>query len=207
MMILAFSAIFVGFVHSLAPGHWLPVVLLAKTRKWPLKTAVLGAVVAAIGHISLSIGLGVASIWIGVHFLSQYEGVIERYAGLALAAFGLFYAAFAFFRHSRCHGHTHHGPDPKAKKEPFLFLFSLGFSPCIAVLPIFAAAASEGIAAICFTLAAFAVGVLASLMGSTIVVSLGLVKLDHPLFEHYGDVITGVGVAILGIILFFTSHG
>jgi cytochrome c biogenesis protein CcdA len=206
MMILAFSAAFVGLVHSLAPGHWLPVVLMAKARKWPIRTAVIGALMTASGHILLSLALGVASIWIGAQLLSSYEPEIERYAGLALSLFGLVYAGFSFFRHSHCHGHTHHGPDPRGRKAPFFFLFSLGLSPCVAVLPVFAAAASEGALAVTVTLAAFAVGVLTSLIGSTLLVSLGLVKLDHPIFEHYGDVITGLGVTLMGLLLFFFSH-
>ena len=206
MAILIFSAAFAGFVHSLAPGHWLPVVLMAKTRRWPLKTALLGASVVAAGHIFLSILLGVASIWVGAQLLTEYEGEIERYAGLALAIFGLVYGGYAYFRHSTCHGHTHHGPDPRGKKTPFLFLFSLGFSPCVAVLPVFVASALEGVVSMGMTLIAFSVGVLAALTGSTFVVTRGLVKLDHPIFEHYGDVITGGGIAILGMILFFVGH-
>jgi len=205
MVILSLSAAFVGLVHSLAPGHWLPVVLVAKTRKWPLKTAVVGALTAALGHIFISLILGLVSIAVGVHFLSQYEAVIERYAGLGLGVFGLCYALFAYYIHARCHGHTHHGPSPKAGKTPFLFLFTLGFSPCVAVLPVFAAAATEGYWCVTVTLASFAVGVLTSLVGSTLVISLGLVKLDHPIFEHYGDVITGCGVAVMGLLLFFFS--
>jgi cytochrome c biogenesis protein CcdA len=206
MMILAFSAAFVGLVHSLAPGHWLPVVLMAKTRRWNIKTAILGAIMAALGHILLSMILGLASIWIGAQFFAQYEAQIERYAGLALSIFGLFYAGLAFFRHSHCHGHTHHGPDPKGKKAPFFFLFSLGFSPCVAVLPVFGAAATYGSFAVALTLVAFAIGVLTALIGSTWVVNLGLLKLDHPIFEHYGDVITGLGVTVLGAVLFLFSH-
>src|SRR3954468_17498744 len=100
MIILAFSAAFVGLVHSLAPGHWLPVVLMAKTRRWPMKTAMVGAVTAASGHILLSIALGAVPIWIGAHYFSTYEEEIEQYAGLALGAFGLIYAAISYFRHS-----------------------------------------------------------------------------------------------------------
>jgi nickel/cobalt exporter len=221
MFIVAASAAFVGLVHSLAPGHWLPVVLMAKTRRWPMKTAVVGAVIAASGHIFLSIALGLASIWIGVHYFSAYEEQIEQYAGLALGVFGLIYATLAYFRHSGCHGHTHHGPEvesefssdanqkPKSghRKTPFLFLFTLGFTPCVAVLPVFAAASSWGSLAIVLSFVAFSLGVLASLIGSTLLVSLGLVKLDHPVLEHYGDVITGSGVAIMGVLLFlFSAH-
>jgi nickel/cobalt exporter len=205
-MILAFSAALVGLVHSLAPGHWLPVVLVAKTRRWSLKMAVLGALAAALGHILLSIAFGILSIWIGVQFLSQYEGEIERYSGLGLGVFGLIYAGLAYFRHSQCHGHTHHGPKPSQKTSPFVFLFSLGFTPCVAVLPVFAAAAAEGSFEVVLTLISFAVGVLVSLIGATLLFTRGLVKIDHPLFEHYGDVLTGLGVAIMGVLLFFLSN-
>ena len=202
MLILSTSAAFVGFVHSLAPGHCLPIVLMAKAKRWPMRTAVLGAITTAVGHIFLSLLMGGISIWVGVHLLSQYETVIERYAGLGLAVFGVLYAIASFFRHSHCHGHTHHGPDPRGKRAPFLFLFSLGFSPCVAVLPVFGAAATEGSFVTAMTVVSFAVGVLGALIGSTLVVCLGLLKLDHPLFEHYGDVITGGGVALMGLALF-----
>ncbi len=232
MLLLALSAGFVGLVHSLAPGHWLPVVLLAKGRKWSPKTAALGAVVAASGHIILSIILGGASIFVGAEFLSQYESVIERYSGLGLAVFGFLFAGFAYFRHSSCVGHTHHGPDPapvvaheaekdshsdahgglkggnasKDGKASFAFLFSIGLSPCIAAVPIFAAAGASGIAITVLSFVFFSLGVLLALVGSTVLVSMGLVKLDHPIFEHYGDVITGLGIAVIGALLFCCVH-
>lgn len=203
MVVLAVSAALVGLVHSLAPGHWLPVVLMAKSRRWPMRTAVLGASIVAAGHILLSLILGLVSIFVELQFLARYEEEIERYAGLGLGLFGLIYAGYAYFKHASCHGHTHHGPDPKGQKAPYAFLFSLGFSPCVVALPIFAAAAAHGSFSTILAFLSFCLGVLAALIGSTVLVTKGLVKLDHPIFEHYGDVITGLGVAFMGTILFF----
>ena len=207
MILFAASAAFVGLVHSMAPGHWLPVVLMAKTRRWSVKVAVLGALITASGHIILSLLLAGGAIAVGAHFLSQYEGQIESYAGLGLVLFGAAYAIYAYVTHSRCHGHEHHGPvpDPKKKglKGAFLFLFSTGLSPCVAVLPVIAAAAPTGLSAVAVTMLFFALGVSSALVGSTVLVTLGILKLDHPLFEHYGDVITGVAVALMGVVLFF----
>jgi len=203
MLIIATSAALVGLIHSLAPGHWLPVVLMTKSRRWPMRTAILGASTVAAGHILLSSILGLLSIYVELQFLSRYEEEIERYAGLGLGLFGLIYAGFAYFRHSSCHGHTHHGPDPKGQKAPYVFLFSLGFSPCIAVLPLFAAAAVHGSVTTLVVFLSFCVGVLTALIGSTVLVSKGFVKLDHPIFEHYGDVLTGLSVTLMGTILFF----
>jgi ABC-type nickel/cobalt efflux system permease component RcnA len=192
MLFLLGSAIFVGFVHSLAPGHWLPVVILSKTRRWSLGTAALGAVIAASGHILISVVVASVAIGIGAELLVNYEEVIEKYAGLGLAVFGVAFAVFSFFRHSSCHGHEHHGPDPKQEKIRGLrtaipFLLSIGFSPCIAVLPVFIAAAPSGVHAIAGTAVAFSIGVVAALVGSTLLVTLGC---DHwSCRSDYGNVL------------------
>ena len=206
MFFLAFSAVSVGLIHSLAPGHWLPVVLMTQAKRWDKRMAVLGALVAASGHIVLSILIAVVGIGIGAKFLEQYEAQFEKYSGLALAVFGFGFALYSFFRHSRCVGHTHHGPEEgqysKNRKAPFLFLLSLGFSPCLAALPVFAAAAPYGTFTVGVTLAFFALGVVLALVGATLSVCFGVMKLDHPLLEHYGDVLTGGVVCLMGLGLF-----
>jgi hypothetical protein len=52
----------------------------------------------------------------------------------------------------------------------------------------------------------FALGVILALVGATLVVTLGIMKVDHPLLEHYGDVMTGVAVFLMGIFLFLSPH-
>jgi nickel/cobalt exporter len=202
MWVFAVSAAFVGLVHSLAPGHWLPVVLMSKSRRWPVRTALLGALVTALGHVMISLALGLAMLELGAHFLSDHEEGIERMAGLGVALFGLAYAAFSYRRHSHCHGHEHHGPTPNRHRAPFVFLFTVGLSPCVAVLPVFAAAAPVGSLALIAAMAGFVGGVLVALLSATGLASLGAVKFDHPVFEHHGDAITGLGVALMGLILF-----
>ncbi len=202
MILLILTTGMVGFVHSLSPGHWLPVVLLAKGRKWPLKKALFGALVAASGHIFISILFAGTAIFLGAHYLAQYEEIIERYSSLILIIFGLIFSTVAYKKHERCHGHTHHGPKPISNK-PYWFLFSLGLSPCVAVLPLFIAVSGKGGLAIILTVISFVFGVLIALVGCTAVVTQGLLKVDHPLFEHHGDLITGVCITIMGVLLFF----
>jgi cytochrome c biogenesis protein CcdA len=206
-MVLALSAAFVGFVHSLSPGHWLPVVLLVKARKWDLAQAAFAAAVAASGHIFVSLGLGLVGSFIGTAFFSPYLHEIEENAGWILIVFGVAYAVYSRFQHRGCHGHEHHGPDPtRQSRAPYLFLFSLGFSPCFAVLPVFVTAIGVGSGTLALSMAAFSLGVLAALVGGSLLVSRGLVKLDHPILEHHGDVITGLGVALMGALLLILPH-
>jgi ABC-type nickel/cobalt efflux system permease component RcnA len=204
---LIFSAGFVGFVHSLSPGHWLPVVLLVKARKWGPAQAVVAALVTASGHIFVSVGLGLIGLFVGKKFFGTNLHELEEHAGLILVAFGFLYAVYSRFNHRHCHGHEHHGPDPRTSgKAPYVFLFSLGLSPCFAALPVFAAAIGGGTAVLLGSMLAFSLGVAASLTGGSLFVARGLVKLDHPIFEHYGDVITGLGVALMGVILLLFPH-
>lgn len=206
-MLLALSAAFVGFVHSLSPGHWLPVVLIVKARKWDLAQATFGAFVAAAGHIVVSVGLGLVGLLIGKSFFGSHLHELEENAGMILIIFGIAYALYSRVQHRHCHGHEHHGPDPKkGRKAPYLFLFSLGFSPCFAVLPVFATAIGMGAGILITCMVFFSLGVLFALIGGSLLVSQGLVKLDHPIFEHHGDLITGLGVAVMGVILMISPH-
>ena len=77
MILLALSAAAIGFFHSLLPGHWLPVVLMAKSRKWASGSVALGAGVAALGHVLVSLGLAGASILVGSRFLADQEELTE----------------------------------------------------------------------------------------------------------------------------------
>lgn len=206
MFLTLTTAAFIGFMHSLAPGHWLPVVLMTKAKRWNLKHAFFGACVAASGHALVSITLGIISLKLGAHLFTEWEHEIESYGGILVAAFGLIYAVYAYFRHSRCHGHEHHGPRP-VQRAPYVFLFSIGLSPCVAVLPVFVAAAPMGWGVVVLSMIAFVVGVLAAFAGATLLTIRGLMKLDHPIFEHYGDVITGLSLVLMGLILFLFPHG
>jgi hypothetical protein len=138
----------------------------------------------------------------GSHFFVSHEEGIEQAAGLIVAVFGLLYAAYSWKRHSHCHGHEHHGPSPDPKKTPFLFLFTIGLSPCVAVLPVFAAAAPVGTGAVLSAMIGFVGGVLIAMLSATGLATFSALKLDHPIFEHHGDVITGLGVALMGLLLF-----
>lgn len=206
-MLLALSAAFVGLIHSLSPGHWLPVVLLVKSRKWDLTQAAFAAFVAASGHIIVSLSLGLLGLFIGNSLFASQLHELEEHAGIILIVFGIAYALYSRRQHRHCHGHEHHGPDPrKGRKAPYVFLFSLGFSPCFAVLPVFATAIGMGPTVLVACMMAFSVGVLLALVGGSLLVSRGLVKLDHPIFEHHGDLITGIGVAVMGLILVVFPH-
>jgi ABC-type nickel/cobalt efflux system permease component RcnA len=206
VILLGLSAFVVGFVHSLSPGHWFPVLVVAKNNRWALYQTLFGGFVAASGHVLLSVVLGLG--WgLGGLFFEQpffsHENIerIELISHFALVLFGLFYAGFFYKRHASCHGHTHHGPTPDRQKSPLLFLFFVGLSPCVAVLPVFVNCWSFGFSSLIFILLSFAIGVFSAFFLAIFFGQKGIALFDHPLLEHFGNVITGLSVAFVGVFL------
>lgn len=201
MILFGLTAFLVGFVHSLSPGHWLPVVFLVRSKRWGGQHAFFAALVAALGHVTSSVLLGALVFIAGDSVFGKSWNEIEGYTGLILMAFGVLYALLSFRKHSHCHGHEHHGPSYRKGMNPFLFLFSIGLAPCFAVLPVFLAASTSGVGVLASSMGLFSLGVFtAFFLGSYLSVR-GHFKLDHPLFEHYGDVLTGVAVFVSGALL------
>ncbi len=202
MLILLLTAALIGFIHSLA--HGLPVVLIARTQKWSLRQAVLGAWVTASGHILMSLMVALGSHWLGGRFIKQYQVPLEQGTGLLLGIFGLVYAFLAFRQKRLCHHDSHAHLPPglqNSKMAPLQVLFILGFTPCFGVLPVFAMGISQGNWGLLSLLVAFSLGVVTSLTLLTSLLSLGLLRWHHDYFEHYGEVISGFGVFLMGIVL------
>lgn len=198
----------VGFVHSLIPAHWFPLLLVSRARRWNVQQVAMGAFVASIGHILTSVGIALLIIFFNHTFLQEYAEHIEHYSGLAIAFFGLLYALQAFFFHRSCHGHEHHGPDaPKEAVNPYPFLFSIGLAPCVAELPIMIAIAPYGASSLFLSIVVFSLGVFLAFFTASIISLKSIInRLDHPWLEHYGDVITGLGMVIVGVLFFFFGH-
>lgn len=203
MIMLIASAGAIGFIHSLSPAHWMPLALISKSRKWnPIQTLV-GALIAASGHILLSVLITFAVVKLGVRIHPDFEEVVELYAARGLVVVGILYAVYHYFHHRRCHGHTHHGPVGRAssRKGVFVFLFSLGLSPCIAVLPALVAVEPYGPGALVLGALAFSLGVVSALALAALLMRAGTSWMDHPIFEHYGDVLSGVVLAGVGVAM------
>ena len=93
----------------------------------------------------------------------------------------------------------------KKQKAPLVFLFFTGVSPCVASLPVFAAAAPKGLFAVVLSVVFFSLGVVTALVGATLLVSFGITKLDHPILEHHGDTVSGLAIMLMGLLLYGIS--
>jgi len=103
----------VAFLHAAIPTHWLPFVLVGRTRGWS-RPRTLGVTLAAgLGHVALTTLLGLLIAWCGFKLNHSLGSAFVWIAAGVLAALGLYY----LWRQFTGAGILHHHP-PGSVHEP-----------------------------------------------------------------------------------------
>lgn len=115
--ILVGTTVATAVLHTLIPDHWLPFVLVARSRGWSARETAWLTGGAALLHVAVSLALGLAARWLarGAEMAVGIGHTIERISALLLALFGVLYALWFLLRGGHQHSfgmHPHHRPEP-----------------------------------------------------------------------------------------------
>ena len=110
---LAVGAVSIGFLHTLfGPDHYLPFIVMARSRKWSRPRTMWITLLCGIGHVGSSVVLGSVGVALGIA-LNKLEWVEESRGGVVawlLIAFGLVYGVWGLRKAVKNNPHTHgHG--------------------------------------------------------------------------------------------------
>jgi hypothetical protein len=204
----------VGVLHTLVPDHWAPIVVIARQRRWSRMRTLQAAAIAGVGHVTSTLALGVVLWAVGAVAAARYGHVVNVVAALALIAFGA-WIAVAGWRELRGHGGTHHhhhdGGDHHhdhahgdASQRTTLLLI-LGSSPMVEGLPAFLAASTYGAALLAAMAVVFALATIVTYVAVTGVALRGLERVSLGPLERYGEVLSGLVVAAVGVFALVTA--
>ncbi|MFP3861290.1 MAG: hypothetical protein ACLFUW_10745, partial [Bacteroidales bacterium] len=108
--VLIVSAVSIAFLHTvLGPDHYIPFVVMAKSRQWSLTKTIWVTGICGLGHVLSSVILGIIGISIGLA-VSRIESIESFRGGIAaylLIAFGLIYLVYGIRRAVKYKKHTH----------------------------------------------------------------------------------------------------
>ncbi|HTJ24812.1 MAG TPA: hypothetical protein VMA36_01485 [Candidatus Limnocylindria bacterium] len=197
----------VGVLHTVVPDHWVPITAVARARRWTRAQTARAAFTAGTGHVVSTLIIGLL-VWLaGVAFAKRFGSLVAVVSSVALIAFGLWIAIAAYreLRHERDHhrGHEHHHPHehhpPQAKPSSrTALLLILGSSPMIEGIPAFFAAAKYGPALIAVMALVFAVATIATYVLLCVWSAAGAQRLRLGALEPYGEVLSGLIIALVG---------
>jgi ABC-type nickel/cobalt efflux system permease component RcnA len=230
LIALYITAATIGFVHTVfGPDHYLPFIVMAKARKWPmLKTAVI-TFLCGIGHIMSSVVLGFIGIILGVEVmkLQALESFRGNVAGWLLIIFGFTYLVWGLHRacknkphvHSHVHidhaTHTHdhshadehvhvHENDTKANITPWVLFTIFVFGPCEPLIPLLMyPAAKNSIAGVFWVTAIFGFVTIATMFTIVMVSALGIKLIPMGRLERYTHALAGGSILLCGLAIQF----
>ena len=195
MQSLLIGSFLVSIMHSIFPGHWLPVVMLGNLENWKQKKVLMYTATLATTHVFSTLLIGFLIYYLGANLLHDNLHDMHYFVGGTFLALGVY---FIF----KPHNHQHHTSNGKKGMFGYLLLTML-FSPCIEILPFFLGATTQGVNAL---VGVTLVYVVVSVLGIVLMAYVGLktlqktnLKLIHK-WEGYFLAVIFIGVGLLTLM-------
>lgn len=224
--ILALTAASVGFVHTLfGPDHYLPFIVLARSRKWSYGKTGMITLACGLGHVGSSIVLGLIGVafGLGIHKLENLEAGRGGLVGWLFIAFGLVYFIWGVRQavlnkpHSHLHlhkddeshehfhehvaGHTHiHRSNKIPKMTPWILFVIFVLGPCEPLIPILMYPAAEiNISGLIMVTSVFAVTTILTMLAVVFITLRGINLIPLGKAERYTHLVAGAMILLSGV--------
>jgi nickel/cobalt exporter len=218
---LVIAAAGVGFGHAILPDHWVPLGVLSRTNRYPLRRVARLAGLAGVAHVLVSLVIGAVIVIVGLGLRSTVEHVQNAIVGGLLIATGLGFALLEATGHGHSHGHDHpHGhahsddhshddshphdhdhEDPARRRGAFMVSFGAAASPDLTILPVFLAATAAGAGAAVASLVVFAAVTVTTIVGLTLMATIGGYGLRSQWLERWGNAFTALILVVIGALV------
>jgi nickel/cobalt exporter len=218
---LLLAAAGVGFGHAILPDHWMPLAVVGRTRRYPLRRVARVSLLAGIAHVLVSVILGGIIVLVGLQFRHAVQSAQDTVVGVILILTGVAFAAIEITGHGHRHGpggHTHdhghrrghddhdhdHRHDDAGAPPRFgglaaiMVPFGAAASPDLTILPVFLAACASGIGAAVGSVVVFAAVTIGTIVTLTLLAARGGYQVKGAWLERWGNAFTAVVLVVIG---------
>lgn len=230
MIILLFTAAFLGFFHTLlGPDHYLPFIIMGKARKWSTVKITLITFLCGVGHVGSSVLLGIFGIALGIAVtkLVAVEAFRGNLAAWALIAFGLVYFVWGMRRawknkphehiHFHADGDTHihqhmhneehahiHEKENAGNITPWVLFTIFVLGPCEPLIPLLMyPAAKENFGGLLLVTTIFGAVTILTMTGIVLVSIWGINRFPLKKMERFTHALAGGSICLCGIAIKF----
>lgn len=223
---LILSAVSISFIHTASgPDHYLPFIVLSKSKQWSKSKTILLTIVCGFGHVFSSLVLGTIGVFMGwqLNKFAWFQEIRGNISGWALLLFGVIYLIYGVIQTIKNKPHKHfdvlgddvyvyehsHGevvmPQSRIKVTPFVLFMIFVMGPSEPLTPLlFYSGLNRSVTEIVALVVPFALTTVATMLGMVLLGRYGystFFKTDK--LERYMSVVSGAVVTVCGIGMVF----
>ena len=226
LYILLITAGSIGFFHTLfGPDHYLPFIVMAKSKKWSSIKTLSITFACGIGHVLSSVILGLIGVTLGitVEKLQWFDSARGGWAAWVLIAFGLTYMVYGIHQalrnkththphihgdhaheHGHIHGHNHSHSHSSSKIAPWGLFIIFVLGPCEPLIPMLMyPAAQKSFTGMLLVASVFSVATIGTMLGVVFAGTFGLNFLPLKKFERFSHALAGSIILFCGLAIRF----
>ena len=224
--VLLITATGIAFLHTLAgPDHYLPFIVLSRTRGWSPARTVLWTLMCGCGHVwsSVLLALGGAAVGWSLSKLRFLESVRGGMAAWALLVFGLLYCIWGCFRlrgrnrHKHfdieedgtmyVYEHSHEGmvlPQRRHAVTPWVMFLIFVLGPCEPMIPLlYLPAVKSSWHTLVVLIAVYTICTLLAMLLMVMLGLRGIAFLQPQKLERFVHVLGGLAIFVCGVGMVF----
>lgn len=225
LIALSVTAISISFFHTASgPDHYLPFIVLSRSRKWSMSKTIFLTIICGLGHILSSVLLGLIGVVAGwqlqkLTFFQDFRGNIASWALLVFGAIFLCYGLWSAYK-NKAHKHfdvmgddvfvySHkHGevvmPKNRIKVTPLVLFAIFVMGPSEPLIPLlFYSGLNRSVTEIVILITVFTISTVLTMLGMVLlgVYGYGFFKAER--LERYTAAISGAVVMACGVGMVF----
>ncbi len=222
---MALTAITIAFFHTASgPDHYLPFIVLSRSRKWSLSKTLGLTILCGFGHVFSSIVLGLVGVGLGwqigkIDFLQGLRGDI---ASWSLLIFGLIYLFWGLYsaRKAKAHKHfdvveqdvyvyehkhnTAYVPQKRVKVTPLVLFAIFVMGPSEPIIPLlFFSGVRHSITEILVLIALFTLTTIGTMLAMVLLGNYSYHQIKTESIERYSHAIGGFAISFCAFGMLF----
>jgi nickel/cobalt exporter len=208
----------VALGHAVLPDHWVPLAVVGRTRRYPLRQVARLSILAGVAHVALSLLLGAVIIVVGLQLRSLVEGAQNLIVGGVLVATGLGFLVLELTGRGHHRADHDHDRDDDLDREDevsttlvaaaqeqrapglaaVMVPFGAAASPDLTILPVFLAATTVGAATSIAALVVFSSVTILTIVGLTLAATFAGFQIRGGWLERWGNRVTAFTLVVIG---------
>lgn len=222
---LSLTAMTIAFFHTASgPDHYLPFVVLSRSRGWSLPKTIMLTIVCGMGHVLSSVILGIIGVFVGWHMseISIFQDIRGNMSSWALLILGLSYLVYGIIKARKVSAHKHfdvvaddvyvyehkhnqsYAPQKRVKVTPLVLFAIFVMGPSEPIIPLlFFSGTHRSLTEIIWLIALFTLTTIVTMVAMVLLGNYSYGRFNDKHIDRYSHAIGGLVISMCAFGMLF----